>query len=231
MIELLVVIAIIAILAAMLLPALARAKDKARSTQCMNNMRQIMISTRFYADDFQDQLPPYGIYGANPGRVVPGGVNTTHDKAWPDVLVTYASNTNIFNCPANPPGCRLNIGINLNLAGTISVDTAHPLTWSLKTTSLPNAAATIYFADSARIQNASEPNPDAWVAQPNESWLHFRTHDDPNYADPVQNSRIFNRHSGRAQVGFIDGHNEPLKSSKTGSHLPDGDPSNLCDKF
>jgi len=74
LIELLVVIAIIAILAAMLLPALGRAKAKAQGILCMNNGKQMMLAWRFYVDDNADKVPP--AWG-NPGQWMP-----VNDMTW-----------------------------------------------------------------------------------------------------------------------------------------------------
>ena len=95
LIELLVVIAIIAILAAMLLPALQRTKESGRRTQCINNARQIGLGVQLYRQDNNDRPP---LYLVNPGSDTygyPGG-NTQYLER-----KEYLGRTNSFICPSD----------------------------------------------------------------------------------------------------------------------------------
>jgi len=84
LIELLVVIAIIAILAGMLLPALARAKEYARRIACTNNLRNLGMSVSMYADDNEGRFPPQ---------------RGKEEEKWPSALFEYYKNVKILRCP------------------------------------------------------------------------------------------------------------------------------------
>ena len=101
LIELLVVIAIIGILAALLLPALGKAKAIAKRSHCANNLRQINLAAQMYVHDYEDFLPPFLSHNLNFDRWGPGyhgfGVGW-HRLLWSEYL---DKNTNVFQCAGN----------------------------------------------------------------------------------------------------------------------------------
>src|SRR5438046_407086 len=92
LIELLVVIAIIAILAAILFPVFAQAREKARQTACLSNLKQIGIALIMYQSDYDGQYPPSQL-GTAPLIV-----------SWPTMIQPYIKNEQVFVCPSTFPG-------------------------------------------------------------------------------------------------------------------------------
>lgn len=107
LIELLVVIAIIAVLAAILFPVFAQAREKARSIACMSNMKQIGISVQMYIQDSDEQLffrPANSSARVGSGRSGVVITNTiAYDQAqWWNLLMPYVKSNGVFSCPDDP---------------------------------------------------------------------------------------------------------------------------------
>src|SRR5215831_13743682 len=101
LIELLVVIAIIAILAALLLPALAQAKEKGRQRYCVNSVRQQALAAFMYADDFQERLPPVACTNA-----------AGEEVDWPQLLDPYLKLNRVHLCPSDREARTNSYGLN-----------------------------------------------------------------------------------------------------------------------
>lgn len=145
LIELLVVIAIIAILAAILFPVFAKAREKARQTACLNNMKQIGTALQMYAQDYDEGIPTYS---PRDGTAPAGPWN----------LDPYIKNLQIWQCPSGKKGVSQNIGVNMQMFRTDEDDvyfyTTHAFLSDIK-----QPSECILFMDTANGYYGDWPNP------------------------------------------------------------------------
>src|SRR5260221_10572497 len=90
LIELLVVIAIIAILAAILFPVFAQAREKARGVSCLSNIKQITLAFQMYLQDYDEVMVPHRVAATEDG----------YRMRWPKLCNPYIKNWQIFRCPS-----------------------------------------------------------------------------------------------------------------------------------
>lgn len=248
LIELLVVIAVIAILAALLLPALSAAKAKARSIECLNNLRQIELATKLYIDDNRGVMIPLWV---EKGSSSDNGF--TYDSAtfivqWPDHLwwqdklrlEGFIKTPKLFDCPSlvqpatdahggsQSEEHTLGIGMNYPEFGWLSVSAGFP--FPVYATSTENGVASasqcIVFADAAAISNPGESNADKWQEVPATGCSYFRVPSDSS-SYPQGDSRSVPRHSGQVNTVCFDGHAVKLRNSTIRYDLPRTDNANL----
>ena len=213
LIELLVVIAIIAILASLLLPALARAKEKAKVIKCTNSMRQLALSYNMFADDNNDQcVRLYDFETAPPGAFFPGGVTW-----WVDLLRPYLQTTNLIGCPT----VMANQAFGAGGPGGFGIALSHPElsawadAWTPKLNTMKNPVNKLPFVDAGLISNIAERKPDDWIEVQNQQALYWRVPtNEPWYDNDPQ--RPVPRHMKRCVAGFADGHARTLKVSEIG---------------
>jgi prepilin-type N-terminal cleavage/methylation domain-containing protein/prepilin-type processing-associated H-X9-DG protein len=129
LIELLVVIAIIALLAAILFPVFARARENARKSSCLNNLKQLSVGFMQYTQDYDETLPNLGGYSAaaDSGQWIvtpspvgtacsPNNTSTTIAPCRPELgsIYSYVKNTQVYICPSDTYGVKKKLSYSMN---------------------------------------------------------------------------------------------------------------------
>jgi prepilin-type N-terminal cleavage/methylation domain-containing protein/prepilin-type processing-associated H-X9-DG protein len=191
LIELLVVIAIIAILAAILFPVFAKAREKARQTSCLANLKQIGLANLMYAQDYDERLAIS--WGGGPPV---GGV-------WMDILLPYIKNVQIFTCPSDAAnrwtgdryqGSYVGYGYNLLIPGL-----------ALAQINAPSVLA--MFGDSGYLPSSFGANIGYYMMD----WDGYAGPSPPDNGVPPAA-----RHNEGANICFADGHAKWLRKEKIG---------------
>ena len=215
LIELLVVIAIIAILAALLFPVFAMAREKARQATCLSNIRQLTLAATMYAQDYDETFVPYTdnswtYYWA--GTRTPEGLDRRSSPLYP-----YTKAPELQRCPSTRAlnrGFGTGYGYNWVYIGSDIGPSGGSLTydWSrfpgqpASFTDLEHPATTVMFADSEVDWGMGEgPEESVAVTAPSEQF---------GYND------IAYRHQRTTSVAFCDGHVKSMTRDKLESNLP-----------
>jgi prepilin-type N-terminal cleavage/methylation domain-containing protein/prepilin-type processing-associated H-X9-DG protein len=253
LIELLVVIAIIAILAAMLLPALSKAKEKAVAVNCISNMKQCSLGAKMYADDSSGWFMLYGLERGMAGDSFPPFDPSTYvcnkDGVriwWPDMLrlLKYAPAHKVFDCPSLKLAATAtastivgsltqSLGIGMNYGpqdddGTIGkLNVYGTIHLPVKESTVRLPWDTITFADAGinALANPTAANADQWYEASRTVGGGSCLLRCGGPGLPGMDATAIPRHSKRVNVGFMDGHAASMKNSQFGWGLAKTDPS------
>jgi len=211
LIELLVVIAIIAILASILFPVFARARENARRTSCASNLKQLGLGIMQYVQDYDETYPMSLNYGADG---VSGGSGDDADVTWTATVQPYVKSTQIFQCPSSETVSYStgDYGANYSVMPFSTISPNH-----IKMSAL-QSASTIYMVMDfgiyyARVSNVKTTSGTNWDYLPGMGDGGATCRVTPTTTmDRVADCQS-GRHFGGVNMAFADGHVKWLKSS------------------
>jgi len=208
LIELLVVIAIIAILAAILFPVFAKAREKARQASCSSNTKQLVVAMLQYAQDYDERFA----LGWNGGAV--NGISTE----WPFCYYPYAKNTQLYRCPS----VSTNITTFSSNNGALLIPASYSTTCESHISGNPSLGDVRAPAETIALGEANGHRTCA-------PWHTMQYH--LYYAPATWPSPKVMYHNDGANYAFYDGHTKWLKPDATSSTLTGSNAANMFDNW
>jgi prepilin-type N-terminal cleavage/methylation domain-containing protein/prepilin-type processing-associated H-X9-DG protein len=222
LIELLVVIAIIAILAAILFPVFARARENARRTSCMSNLKQIGLGFMQYTQDYDEKYPrSFATYAQVPDNGNWGGSSPNYYWFWHNMIYPYVKSNQLFVCPNGDTSATTPYYANYGVNGFLIKSNASV---SLAEIEAPATAYMVMDAGPYRLQEANGAGYYDWARNPALGFWYLpgtgKYATDPGFTGFYASD--FNsdgRHFDGNNVAFADGHVKWLKTATMWSEL------------
>jgi prepilin-type N-terminal cleavage/methylation domain-containing protein/prepilin-type processing-associated H-X9-DG protein len=207
LIELLVVIAIIAILAAILFPVFARARENARRASCISNLKQFGLAMMQYTQDYDETYPINSwVCGTNPCLGVYES-GTTVTILWYYALTPYIKNYQIYNCPSATQSYQ-----NVRSDGNVTYSSASNYGWNTYATG--STYPDDLFTPFNKASMASIDDPSGTLMMTESTYYRVGGYPHIGQANIDNEGQVQERHFDGASVGFADGHVKWMKRSK-----------------